>query len=361
MSKNRHHYVPKLYLRKFASEPRRINILNLKTRNFHRNGSLRDQCFRPKFYGKDDELENYLMKIETMVAPTLSSVVNSSTLPKPSTDDHKHLLVFVALQILRTPMNAESMSEAFNKAVDTIAPRDRDMIKEKEKYYMKANDAVSMFLENYLLIAQCLDDLGMFLIVNKRNPSFITSDNPVVQYNQYCEGLKMGTTGALRRGLQLFLPLSPSHLVLFYDKLVYKVGDKNSSSMEISNDDDLLTLNMLQAANADKVLLFSNWDDVQAIKYVISKGTKYRRKELGRVEEFVAEDDPEHHSLLQMYSPPLNVMLNLSFMRLRRNAQRVPLRQRALEYRKPIRPEGMNATKRESSKRIVQRFVRKDL
>jgi hypothetical protein len=360
MNKKKHHYVPKLYLRKFASEPRRINILDLETSNFYRNGSLRDQCFRPKFYGTDDELENYLMEIESIVAPTLSSISEGSRIPERSTDDHKNLLVFVALQILRTPMNAESMSESFNKAVDLIAPRDRDMAEQKEKHYMEANDAVAMFLENYLFVAMCLDDLGMLLIVNKKGPSFVTSDNPIVQYNQYCEGLKMGTTGALRRGLQLFLPLSPSLLILFYDKLVYKIREKNSSLLEISNTDDLTTLNILQSANAHKVLLFSNWDDVEAIRNVIRKGAKFRRRELGRVEEFVAENNREHHSLLQMYSPPLNVGLNLSFMRLRRNAKRVSLKQRALEYRKPIGPD-LNVNRSESRNRLVQRFVRKDL
>jgi hypothetical protein len=357
MKKSRHHYVPKLYLRNFASAHRRINILNLKKGEFHQDGSLKDQCFRPKFYGKDDDVENHLMNIEGLVAPTLSSIIKGSVLPKPSSDEHKHLLIFVALQILRTGVAADSVAEGLNKVIDNVAPRDKDMTANKEAYLTESNEAVLLLLQNYPLIAMCLDDLGMLLLINKTAEGFVTSDNPIVQYNQYLEGLKMGTTGALRRGLQLFLPLSPKHLILFYDTHIYKLLSKNKPSLDVSNPNDVFTLNLLQAINADKVVLFSRWEEVGKLRQVLNKSVRFRRNELARVEEYFAEDDPQHHSLLQMYSVPLNIKLSLSFMRLRRRVQGIPRNERAIEYRKPIGPENTSS----AGNKAVRKFVRRDL
>jgi hypothetical protein len=198
----------------FREQTQRINILNLKTGDFHRNGSLRDQCFRPKFYGDSDEIENQLMDIESILAGSLSKLRTTRLLPQVSSDDHKEILIFFALQILRTSIAAESMAEGMNKMVDLLAPSDGNITWNKEEYLTDAHQAVLLSIENYLLVARCLDDLGMLLLVNKTGIGFVTSDNPVVQYNQYLEGLNMGTTGALRRGLQLFLPLSPNLMLL---------------------------------------------------------------------------------------------------------------------------------------------------
>lgn len=339
MTKSRHHYVPRFYLRDFASKPRRINILNLRTGNFHRDGSLRDQCFRPKFYGDSDEIENQLMNIESIVIRSLSRIKTRHILPEALSADHKEILIFVALQILRTSVAAESMAEGMNKMVDLLAPRDRTINQNEPQYIVDAKETVLLSIENYLLVARCLDDLGMLLIVNKTEVGFVTSDNPVVQYNQYLEGLKMGTTGALRRGLQLFLPLSPELMILLYDKVVYKAGNKHSSLLELTNVKDLVTLNLLQIVNAEKVVLFSNWNDIPAIEEITRSSRRYRKSDLAKVEEFVSEHN-QHDSLLKIYPVPLDIKLSLSFMRLRRRVQPIKKTRRALEFRKDIRPEG---------------------
>ena len=55
MSQKKHHYVPRFYLKHFASSPRRINVLNLKDFKPDHDGPLKDQCYRNHLYGLDDK------------------------------------------------------------------------------------------------------------------------------------------------------------------------------------------------------------------------------------------------------------------------------------------------------------------
>jgi hypothetical protein len=64
----------------------------------------------------------------------------------------------------------------------------------------------------------------------------------------------------------VFLPLSPRHLALFYDKQVYKVGERNSNVSGVSKPQDLNSINLLQAINADEVLLFSTGETLRKLE-----------------------------------------------------------------------------------------------
>lgn len=128
MTKRNHHYVPRFYLEKFASKPDRINICNLRTLDFYQDGSLRDQCYRKKLHGQTDELEDTLQEIEGLVAPTLRAIVETSRIPKLNSADREKLLFFIALQSSRTPANAGSMAEGFNKMLDLALLPDSTVI-----------------------------------------------------------------------------------------------------------------------------------------------------------------------------------------------------------------------------------------
>src|SRR5689334_4883386 len=120
MSKTKHHYVPRFYLKRFASQPRRINVFNLETNNLIRNVSLKGQCQRPRFYGTSDDIENDLMKLETVVSPAIGNIIEQSQPPKIASLQHTYLLLFAAFQLSRTPIAAEAMSGGFNKLIDLV-------------------------------------------------------------------------------------------------------------------------------------------------------------------------------------------------------------------------------------------------
>lgn len=88
MPNKRHHYVPHFYLKHFASEQRRINILNLKDLRSYRNGTLKDQCYGKHLYGLDDSIETALAKLEGFAAPVIAKTIQSFRLPVSRSDEH---------------------------------------------------------------------------------------------------------------------------------------------------------------------------------------------------------------------------------------------------------------------------------
>jgi hypothetical protein len=335
MSKSKHHYVPRFYLKSFASEPRRIHIFNMDKGLAVQSGSLRDQCYRNKFYGKTDELEDSLAGMEGKIAPVITSILNTSRSFRLNSEEHKWLLIFLGLQITRTAAAARGVDESTDKIFKTMFSRDArvegmDLSLVKVGFKNPVLHSMVAFVE----VAAHLADLIPHLVINELASPFITSDNPVVLYNQYCEGVKgVGTTGATSRGLQVFVPLSPTSLLLLYDQAIYKVSDRDAHITVLSKADDVGILNLLNAANAEQILLFSKWENENAVRRLAQKSKKYRRAERATVEEFLADDDPEHSSLVHLFQQPLDIGLNLSFMKLRRHAQRIPLAVRIQEHR----------------------------
>jgi hypothetical protein len=150
-------------------------------------------------------------------------------------------------------------------------------------------------------------------------------------------------------------------MVVFYDAHVYKVGQRNTNVTEVATIEDLRALNLLQAINADSVLLFSDWRQVAQIKSLINRAQKYRSQRRSEIEEFVAEDDEPRESLIKIYQVPLDIGMRLSFMRLRRKSQAVPRRQRAVQYRDYPRAVSLNELRQHDPQHPPKRFVRKDL
>jgi two-component sensor histidine kinase len=95
-------------------------------------------------------------------------------------------------------------------------------------------------------------DLTMKVLINRTDVEFITSNNPVVLYNQCFEEADPGVggnVGLANTGLQIFLPLSARHLLVLYDRKAYKVGHKKSDHSDVSNRDDVRQFNDLQYLN----------------------------------------------------------------------------------------------------------------
>ena len=297
-----------------------------------------------------------MQDLEGFVAPAIQQIVETNTLPKPSGVETQKLLFFIALQTMRTPTHAGSMAEGFDKMLDLALADLSDL----EKRRFKLTDAIRFSIETSALIAEYWSDLSIHLFVNMGQFAFVTSDNPAVLYNQYCEHLKgRGTTGAIKRGLMVFVPLSPRHLVLLYDSDVYKVENKRTSLSYVSNSSDLTTLNALQVINSENVLLFSDWTELNLIRQVVARTKKYRRRDSSEAVEFVRPEGSDSDFLFQIYPVPHNIHLNLSFVRLTRDAKRVPPKLRGLQSRPAHKQPRFPTTGITNPER--ERFVRKDL
>ena len=329
VAKRKHHFVPKFYLKAFESEPRRIHLYNLHASRFVENASLRDQCYRRRFYGHNDVLEDSLMKLENYIAPILRSIVTKDRIPSFGSEEYLLLLSFIAMQLLRTPTSAVKVNRVVDKMMKQAhsggaSPSDTDV----EAMRFGFDDPVLMSLSLLPMMLEAISDLRAHLVVSPSD-TFITSDNPALRYNQYCEDIRhMGTTGAWRRGIQIFAPLSPRHQLVLYDSTTYSVeftGRIFGKSRAIQS--DIESLNKMQLISAAENVYFSNRQQLQDIYRLLPCMEQLRISDPTVVQEYGQDDNP-NASLIHAYERIADITLNLTFLSIKGRAARVPIADR---------------------------------
>ena len=274
MATRQHHYVPRFYLARFASKPKRINVYNLRRTLAKEDVSLKGQCKRPNFYG-DSDTEKALSILEAKAAVCIDRETN-----QPSKSPPEELIEFVAIQYLRTLAFAKTMNGMSRKLFGFIT--DRMPVEERTEALDSLMQLDEMPVFNLTLKDGVIDDLKdlKLAVISQPENVFLTSDNPVYFYNQYCEQVHgRGKNGARQRGLQIFMPLSPRHYMLLYDGKTYDYVKSQSISTS-----DIYSLNGLQVVSADANLYFADWAQLRNyLKTVVGAdgGTRAERTPTG--------------------------------------------------------------------------------
>lgn len=338
MPKNKQHFVPRFYLSAFHSSPRRINVLGLDTGLEVHDASLRDQCYRHKFYGKDDNtIEDALAVMEGHAASVLTHIQSTEALPAEDSEEHATLLAFVAFQLLRTTIAAKRVNTVIDKTTKQAHSHDQRFEREELEGMQFGIDVPAVFaLGNVPHMLLAISDLQSHLAVSS-DAAFITSDNPAFKYNQYFEDIDyQGITGALCRGFQIFFPLTPKLCLVLYDGVVYSVPrNERRSRRSIASASDIEFLNGMQLVSADRNAYFSDWQRKRAIQDLLGHVRRHRDADPTVVQEYGHDTDP-NRSLLHTFERTPCLKLRLSFLKVRWRARSVSLSDRARGYRKEV-------------------------
>ena len=197
MATRQHHYVPRFYLARFSRKPKRINVYNLRRNLAKEDVSLRGQCKKPNFYG-DSDTENALSILEATAAVCIDRVTNQP----PKAPPPEKLLEFVAIQYLRTPAIAKIMDGISKKLFGFIT--DYMPIEERIGAMDSLMQLDEMPVFNLTLKDEVVDNIQdlKLAVIGQPEDVFITSDNPVYFYNQYCEQVQgRGKNGTRARRL----------------------------------------------------------------------------------------------------------------------------------------------------------------
>jgi hypothetical protein len=255
------HYVPKFYLKNFSSNGK-IGIYNLKTRNFFRR-SYRALCSKKYFYSKESKFEQAISPLEGRYSKAIQRLIKAKDTSKLDPDDFCALLSFVVFQNSRTSREKHNSQKMLNYQTEVL--REALRLKGPEISEELINDIeikwnVHFFRMGYALTCGPLliSDLESKVLVNRSTRDFLFSDEPVIFYNTRFNDMGYGTTGFQTPGLQIFCPLNPKTMLLFYDKEYYDFGLGNQ--VNVSLDSDVDSLNQLQLFNANSNILFSNED-----------------------------------------------------------------------------------------------------
>ena len=213
--KKKQHYVPRFYLKLFSNASgKSINLYNIKGNRNIKNANLKNQCYEPYFYGENLVIENAFGPLEGLASGIILQIIADNSAPKRFSENHHAILTYSLLQHARTKYSAEAHDEFTDKLLKSIIEKDQKLSSEElKKVKISNNDPIGLPLKTMAQSIPIAMDLHLKVLVNKTKVNFITSDNPVILYNQACERSVVGSsTGLASKGLQIFFPVSPRQL-----------------------------------------------------------------------------------------------------------------------------------------------------
>jgi hypothetical protein len=347
------HFVPQFYLRRFSDDGSSIKLLNLMQAKIVPAASIAGQCKKHKLYAFNPETEGALGKLEGDAAGILRRIDETSELPSVSSKESDALKFFLLMQKVRTVgagRVANEMTDYFGKI---YFPEGADIEKEglkwsNSKIVEKFPNALSMEIvaEN----AHLISDFDLHLFMNRTDLEFITSDNPAVAHNLYCEGINhRGVMGVGCSGYQLILPISPHMLIMMYDHEVYSIGPTRRSQVSnLMKRSEIETLNSFQMLNAEHNVYFR--DEKTGLASLTRLEALRRKRELKRL-VFVStkpidEGDGKSSSIIHHFERLLPLSMKLDEIGIRRRKRSIPL---DLRPREKLDRRRIDADRRSSS------------
>lgn len=342
--KKNQHFIPKLYLRLFSINKKnlQIGLFYLPKEIYIKSADLKSQAKEDFFYGKDGSLEDDLSKLESLAAPSLKKIVETNILPNHGTDDYHKILTFSMIMGSRTKDSAEEINAMTDQMTKLWMQGHPEFTNEADKYTIRYENPAVIAVATTAKIIPVTFDLKIKLLVNTTTQPFITSDNPVIKYNQFLEQRKHfgGHVGLATKGLEIFFPISPTHMLCFYDDWIYKLGDKHKNVIHIANMADIDMLNSLQILNCFDHLYFNESISEFYLKQLCEKWEQKRILEYSQLKEVHTTKDEKGEGILYHgMRPNLQIKLQLSFIRQTKKAKHFvldknlpPLRNEKLKY-----------------------------
>ncbi len=317
-----HHYVPRFYLRNFSRSGKSIDLFNIDSQRHIKNAPIKGQCCRDYFYGKSPENEKSLSAAEGEVANLFRLINEKVRLPHYFTAGHLLLCFHIATQARRTQYAADAVNEFADGMMREILKHDQSITQDTLAQVRFGYDEPALIsIGHAALHFPLIMDLECSVLLAPRGSEFITSDNPVVMYNQFMMWRTEGSnTGIASKGLQIFFPIWPFLTLVMYDRDVYHFGNTKSDRVHMASAIDVHELNMLQVASASKnVYTFSS--DANIFK-VTQDAAKCRRKKKAVVRAFPQPSEGGRESeIIATSNEDIRTNAILGFMRVHKRAK----------------------------------------
>jgi len=255
--KKNQHYIPKFYLRYFAYKGKeQIGIHNTQSGYTFSTAKLKTQGSKNFFYGNDGVIEEHLGKLESKLALAIKGIRDN------------HLFPTMQQELDANKQKREQLAKLYpDHETSQLIPEITNI------------EAISTSLLTVPYLVRNLLDLKCKILINKTKNGFITSDLPVVKYNQFLEERKWthGKSGFGKIGLQIFIPLSDKLCLILYDEAIYKVGNRKEEKVVVDDVNDIDQLNMLQFTNCFQTVFFSDKVSADYIQYLKRRSVPYQK------------------------------------------------------------------------------------
>lgn len=342
--KRQQHYVPKFYLRNFSVRGDGKNLVLFQPQKllFVPSAPLKSQCCRPFFYGRDGQIEDDLSHIEGEATTLLRTICELSDLPPRQSQDWFKLLHFLLLMCSRNPVPAEQHVISNAQLYQVLNELSQGAIAPDPT--ITPEEALRMALKQVEMDVLFCKDLWMKLIVNNTKIPFITSDYPVVRYNQYLEGRKWPSahTGLGLVGLQFFWPLNPRLQLVVYDGLTYKVGSKREVAVSLSRSEDVNQLNLLQMLNCDRVVYGNELAEKRYFNQLAAQAAIYSETNRPKTEvvplTLIIDGERRQQEAIRQMAPSWKINMDLSVINLTKRSKHAVFTNKLSQLRPAILP-----------------------
>jgi hypothetical protein len=256
------HYVPQFILRNFSPDGTHISMVLLPEGRRVPAAKIARQCQERFFYGEDQVMEKSFAREESRISALLGDL-SVGRLGEMSGDDDGDLIRFAHYQHARTLGAAEGLNAMADDTAKAVLRETIRLIKGAMDITEEDLDLVDLRLtaaqhESLWIAATSgvlLTDMALKFIVTSRTPGFVLSDHPVVLNNQYIEHHPdlqhlLSINGLTAKGLQMFMPLSPSVALAIFDPAVYEYG--GASKVCKAGPADVAFLNQMQRFKSPK-------------------------------------------------------------------------------------------------------------
>lgn len=265
------HYVPKHYLRAWATDEK-LSVLPLSAGKIFPD-TTDSVCSRNYFYGNPPVVEDELANLDGYHAHPFRELRNGDDLTDLSQQRIELLLSFITTQRTRSRATKEDIKQGYDFLKDAVeddmeADRYDDKIEWKDDFDEdeKKEKLVEAHLlgVHHFLIAQGIfgyigiKDLDGVMLCNVTDREFIVSDAPMVlDIPQYKHQLGLVPAGMGNRGLQIYCPVDQHRILLLYDPDVYRFDQNSKRQVLIKNEEVIDELNLLQFHNAESIVMFN--------------------------------------------------------------------------------------------------------
>lgn len=275
--KKYNHYIPKFYLANFSGSSRFIDKCILSTGNIIRGASTKSTGGQDYLYGEDGKIEDIFSQLEGKWADVIRNIISSESIPSVP-EDYEYLLHFIILSENRTLAKANSNLEFWGEQYRVMAR----MLKEQGKIVIPDEVIDSLgaecsipnlqSIQHDIFLMNICADLQISLIKNISDLPFISSDHPVVKYNQllisrgYAHGYGYG-----QMGIQIFFPISPCLCLVMFDSVPYRLHNFYDGKFIVKDPKTIQAINTLVAGYASQELYFSRETSARTVEKIVRR------------------------------------------------------------------------------------------
>ncbi len=253
--KTYNHYVPQFYLKNFSGN-NSIGRYNFCRKEFIDKVAISHTAGRDFLYGKNSDLEDWFQDLEGVWATTIRNILLYEKIPMDSVE-YTYLLIFVYLSDVRIAEIADEFKttvlEEGKNVARILANQGKFEVSDEfiENLDVQIDRSNLSYIQGMKKMVPIISDLCPLIIVNESKIGFITSDVPVVKYNQwFLERGYRHSFGFGHMGCQCFVPLSAKICFCLYDDIVYKNQFGHKGRIRLYDEKDVEELNRLFMLNS---------------------------------------------------------------------------------------------------------------